>query len=443
MTTPPTHLQAITHLAVSPNSNHILSGSPDSGILLWSLPSLLSFEHAPTYSNGPTQFSPLKSLSSHRDAITALIFGHSHSKTNIAISASKDNTLIVWDPLRGEALHTFLLSSPALCLALDPADRACYAGYEDGSIQFVDFYKSTGVTQMIRDPALQDTPTQPAYDERWRSPGKDEAQAALCLQTSYDGTMLLSGHRSGKIETWDIGSGRYGTTLSEYEHAVTNLVMLPPTGFPKPKVRHLKLRHVVKPKYESSFAGDGGEAGRAGGVPLNYTFTAQFTSNLPMSTRHERAEREFQDALMHPSFPEEWLEEGIAELAAYSGYDERHNGEPEANGDVVDPKSEEVKKLQAENAVLKGQLVETLARHRETINRNTSLEKQRWRQQEEERVKGERKKRRRLRRIAAAERARKKVMGEVVEGDSDEEMNEGEEGEEADLSSSDEITDSD
>ena len=393
-------------------------------------------------SSGPSQFSPLKSLSSHRNAITAVIFGHSHSKTNIAISASKDNTLIIWDPLRGDSLHTFLLSSPVLCLALDPADRACYAGYEDGSIQFINFYESIGVTQMIRDPALQDTPTQPVYEERWRLPRNDDRQAALCLQTSYDGTTLLSGHSNGKIQTWDIARGRYGTTLAEHDHAVTNLVMLPPTGFPNPKVRHLKLRQVVKPKYESSFGGDGADAGRAAGVPLNYTFTAQFTSNLPLSARHEKTEREFQDALMHSSFPEEWLEEGIAELAAYSASEGKLTSGNKLNDGVESLNSEEIKKLQAENDVLKGQLAEALARHRETINQNTSLEEQRWRQQQDERVKGERKKRRRLRRIAAAERARKKIMGEEVEGDIDEEMNEGEEGEEELSSSTDEITDS-
>ena len=439
-------MQATTHLAISPNSNHILSGSPDASILLWSLPTLLSFEYTSPYSNAPTQFSPLKTLSSHRDAVTALIFGHSHSKINIAISASTDKTLIVWDPLHGEVLHTFLLSSPTISLALDPADRACYAGYDDGSIQFIDFYKSTGVAQMIRDPALQDTPTQPSYDERWRSPTKGEEQATLCLQVSYDGTMLLSGHKNGKIHAWDIGRGLYSSSLAEYEHPVTNIVMLPPTGFPKPKVRHVKLKQVVKPRYESSFAGEGADAGKASGVPLNYTFTTQFTSKLPMSTRHEAAERDFHDALLHPSFPDEWLEEGIAELEAYSSSRQNsNNSENEQNSDDLESSnSNEVKKLKAENDMLKAQVAEAVARHRETINQNTLLEKQRWRQREEERIKGERKKRRRLRRIAAAERARKKFMGEPVEGDSDEEMDDGGEGgeEEALSSDTDEITES-
>lgn len=299
---------------------------------------------------------------------------------------------------------------------------------------------------MIGDPALQDTPTQPSYDERWRSPNKDEEQATLCMQVSYDGTILLSGHKNGKIHTWDIGRGLYSTSLADYEHAVTNIAMLPPTGFPKPKVRPVKLKQVIKPRYESSFAGEGADAGKAGGVPLNYAFTAQFTSNLPLSTRHESAEREFQDALLHPSFPDDWLEEGIAELETYDS--SRQNGIPEKqqnnDDDVETSNSNELKKLQAENDVLKAQVMEAVARHRETINQNTLLEKQRWRQREEERIKGERKKRRRLRRIAAAERARKKVMGEAVEGDSDQAMEDGEgDREEGDLSSdTDEISES-
>lgn len=445
MTKPPTHIGAVTHLAVSPDANFVLSGSIDSAVLLWSLPSLLSFEYVSSYSNTPSQFSPLKTLSSHRAEITALVFGHSHSKTNIALSASKDNTLLVWDPLRGHILHTFLLSSPALCLTLDPADRACYAGYEDGSIQFIDFYKSSGPLQMLRNPALQSTPTQPPYEERWRLPVPGEGQEALCLQTSYDGTSILSGHQNGKIHTWDVGRGRYGNVLAEHDHAVTNLLVLPPTGFPNPKTRHMSLKQVVKPKYESSFASDTG--GSTGGVPMDYTFTAQFTSNLPLSARQETAERDFEDALRHPSFPPEWLEEGITAFTAGSSWSQKQ-GQDHLDDDVGESNAETgpaMKKLQAENELLKAQIAEAMSRHRTTIHENMVLEKQRWKQREEERIKGERKKRRRLRRIAAAENARKKVMGEAVDGESDEEMNEGgEEDEEEELSSStDEITDSD
>ena len=359
-----------------------------------------------------------------------------------------DKTLLVWDPLRGEILHTFLLSSPALCLALDPADRACYAGYDDGSIQYIDFYKSTGVTQMLRDAGMQGTPTQPSYEERWRLPSSDEGQDMLCLQTSYDGMTLMSGHRNGKIHNWDVGRRRYSSMLVEHDHPVTNVIALPPTGFPNPKTRHLKLKQVIKPKYESSFAGDVG--GSAGVVPADYTFTAQFSSNLPLSTRHERAEREFQDALCHPSFPSEWLEEGMAAFATGSSDQngtKQHLGQMDGGSDEsssgIDRSQQETKKLQRENEILKAQLAEAMARHRATINENMILEKQRWRQKDEERIKGEKKKRRRLRRIAAAERARKKVMGEKVEDESDKEMGEGEEEEEELSSSTDEITDSD
>ncbi|KAL8794745.1 MAG: hypothetical protein Q9195_002699 [Heterodermia aff. obscurata] len=445
VTTPPTHLEAITHLADSPDANFVLSGSIDSAILLWSVPSLLAFEYESSYSNTRPHFSPLITLSSHRAAITALLFGHSHGKTNIALSASADNTLLVWDPLRGQILHTFLLSSPSLCLALDPADRACYAGYEDGSIQLIDFYKSSGPLQMLRNPALQSTPTQPPYEERWRLPAFSEGQEALCLQTSYDGTSILSGHKNGKVHTWDVGRGRYGNLLAEHDHSVTNLLVLPPTGFPNPKIRHLRLKQVIKPKYESSFATDA--SGSSGGVPIDYTLTAQFTSNMSLSARHETAERDFEDALCHPSFPTEWLEEGIDAFAAGSSWNQKQ-GQDYLNDDVDEPNSETgpaMKKLQADNDLLKAQLAEAMARHRATIHENMLLEKQQWKQKEEERIKGERKKRRRLRRVAAAENARTKVMGEVIEGESDEEMNEGgEEEEEEELSSStDEITDSD
>ncbi|KAL8821886.1 MAG: hypothetical protein Q9191_007226, partial [Dirinaria sp. TL-2023a] len=260
VTTPPSHVQPTTSLAVAPNKLHALSGAGDAQIHLWSLPSLLSFSTPVDGNTAP--YTPVLTLSSHHGPITALAFGHSHSKTNIAVSASQDKTIIIWDYLSGTNLHTFLLSSPALSLALDPADRALYTGSSDGSIQFLPFFTPTSSTSQIHDPSQQNTPTQPPEKDRWKLPAtttttitepSSRLPAANCLTLSYDGTVLLSGHSDGKIHTWDIGKGRYSGTLHDYAHAVTNLTMLPPTGWPNPRVPRVKLHQVIKPRYESTF----------------------------------------------------------------------------------------------------------------------------------------------------------------------------------------------
>lgn len=319
ISTPQSHLQAVTTIAVDPTSQFLLSGSPDSTIHVWSLPALLSFVQ-PSYTDPtqPSPRSPLRSLSHHRAAITHLVLGHGSSATNIAVSASQDNTCIVWDYHAGTPLKTYLLPSTPLCLALDPADRAVYAGHEDGSIQLLDFYKTPTLTNPLYDPAQQSTPAQASPRDRWPPPNENLG-AVLSLAVNYDGTALITGHQSGKIVSWDVAKGRYVTDLADLAAPVTNLRMLSPTGFPHAAKPNFTVHNVVKPRYEAALSNGAGEDGA---VPMNYNFSAHFTSALdvPRVTATDAlASRPtaFEAALEHACFPTELLDEGLRELAAW------------------------------------------------------------------------------------------------------------------------------
>lgn len=425
VSTPQHHLQSTTCLAVDPTSNFLLSGSTDSTIHVWSIPGLLSFSASSANENGhDLPFSPFRSLSNHRAAINAVVFGHSSSDKNIAVSASKDNTCIAWDFQSGYALHTFLLPSNPLCLALDPADRAVYAGYEDGSVQLMDFYNQGGLTQPLRNPALQSTPSQPPLSDRWSAPNHS-ASPVLCLQVSYDGTSLLSGHQDGKVHNWDVAAGKYDKKLADFAAPITNIVMLEPVGFPKIRKPVVKLHNVVKPRYESFVNGDHGVSGVT--IPTKYTFVAQFTSTLPLP--FSTATTSFHQALHHPSFPTALLEESLAELSS-----------PQKIFDAATDSSE-LADLRAQNAALSSQLGVAEERHRSAAAIVVEQKRDDWRRQKDEDIKAARKKRRRLRRMHFAEVARKKEMGEAVD-DGDEDMN-GSGKDEGDLSSStDEMTES-
>ena len=343
------------------------------------------------------------------------------------MSASKDNTCIVWDYLNGDALHTFLLPSSPLCLALDPADRAVYAGYEDGSIQLIDFYTQGGSTQPLHNPALQSAPTQPPPSDRWSAP-YHSASSSLCLQVSYDGTSLLSGHQDGKIHLWDVAAGKYDRQLTDFSAPVANIVMLKPTGFPNIKKPAVKLHNVVKPRYESFVNGDHGVSGI--NLPTKYTFVAQFTSTLPLPL--SAAPTSFHQALHHSSFPIALLEESLAEL---SSPQKVFNASTDAS---------ELANLRAQNTALSSQLGDAEERHRSAAAIVIEQRKENWRRQKDEDIKAARKKRRRLRGIKTAEAARKREMGEAVdeeeEGDTDER---GQDEEKALSSSTDEMTESD
>ena len=412
---------------MDPTSNFLLSGSTDSTIHVWSIPGLLSFSAASANANGPDlPFSPFRSLSNHRAAISAIVFGHSCSDKNIAVSASKDNTCIVWDYVNGDALHTFLLPSSPLCLALDPADRAVYAGYEDGSVQLIDFYSQGGLAQPLHDHALQSTPSQPPPSDRWSAPDY-AASPVLCLQVSYDGTSLLSGHQDGKLHNWDVAAGKYNKRLADLATPITNIVMLKPTGFPEIHKPAVRLHNVVKPRYESFVNGNHGVSGAT--IPPKYTFTARFTSTLPLPFSADTTS--FHQALHHPSFPSAILEESFAETFT-----------PEKGFNTA-MDSSELADLRAQNAILSSQLGVAEERHRSVAAIVLEQRRENWRRQNDEDIKIAKKKRRRLRRMKLAEVARKKQMGEAVD-DEDEDMNERGKDEEDDLSSStDEMTESD
>jgi len=334
-----------------------------------------------------------------------------------------DDSCIVWDYKNGDALHTFLLPSSPLCLALDPADRAVYAGYEDGSVQLLDFYNKSGLTQALHDPTLQITPVQPPPSSRWPT-AEHTGSAILCLQVSYDGTSLLSGHQNGKIHSWDIARGIYGKQLADFAAPITNLHMLRPCGFPDPTRPTFKFHNVVKPRYES-FANGHSDAGAA--VPPNYTFTAQFMSKLPLSDSADGIC--FHEALTHPSFPTTLLDESLADFLA--------SQDPITKGSD----SSDLADLRAQSAAISSQLSIAMESQRTTMAQVEEHRKEDWRRQKDEEIKAARKKRRRLRELKTGEIARKKAMGDPFEA-RDEEMDVDKDDE--DLSSStDELTDSD
>lgn len=204
---------------------------------------------------------------------------------NICVSASKDNSCIVWNYHTGEVLRTFLLPSTPLCLAVDPCDRAFYVGFENGSIQPIELFQPTAIINSLYDRNLQPTPVQVSLNPLSGAP--PETGTVQCLDLSYDGTVLLSGHESGKIIKWDAGPRKFSSELADLNAPVTNLTILSPF----PNVLAVKAVNVVKPRF-----GDG-----------NYSFTGQFTTALGKS--------KFEEALKSPGVPLDMLESAMLEFS--------------------------------------------------------------------------------------------------------------------------------
>ncbi|KAF2091159.1 WD40 repeat-like protein [Saccharata proteae CBS 121410] len=322
ITGPQSHLQPVTALSVDRRSHYLLSGSADSNIHVWTISSLLSF-------TAPTNPSPLHTLSNHRGAITALAVGHSSTAANILISASKDDTVIVWDYHTSMLLATYLLGDTPLALDLDPADRGFYATYGDGSVQYVDFYVSGAQDAIpnppissLHDPSTSYTPIQPPKSTRW-APSTQDLGAALCISVSWDATTILTGHANGVLAAWSPNSPQhFKSTLATLPGPVTNVAFLAPSGFPNAEPAKYRTFAIVKPRLDLGTRTNDASGEVASPVPAGYGFNAQFLGELPVNGSSAYGAREkggrkktaFEEALTHTSFPTYMIEDSLAEL---------------------------------------------------------------------------------------------------------------------------------
>ncbi|KAK1990612.1 WD domain-containing protein [Colletotrichum falcatum] len=253
LTTPPCHVQAVSCLAVTPH--HILSGSEDSNIHVWTLSCLLEM-------NADADAEPDRTLSNHRAAVTSLAISPSvNPETSICASSSKDKTCIIWNYQTGEVLRTLLFPAAPLCISMDPCARALFVSSEDRSLYLVELL---GDKPLIGPSCAESSSTVVQVS----SPigiADEDAGPASCLALNYDGTTVLSGHTKGKILQWQLTECGHPTELTDLNASVTNLVFSPLLQAP----RSTKPTTVIKPT----------QANR------QYTFTSQLNASLEQETR--------------------------------------------------------------------------------------------------------------------------------------------------------------
>ena len=254
--------------------------------------------------------SPVHSLSTQRGAVTALAVGHGHGRTNIAVSASEDQSAVIWDYKKGVALGTYLLRAVPRALALDKSDRGFYVTYDDGTVQTVDFFSDGQHTNTLHDEAIT-APVQPGDEGLCKAEGQELGEG-LSLALCWDGSRLLSGHKSGKIACWDIGKGSFISILETLPGTATNIVMTPVRNTMNMNNGKLRLNEIVKPRISTSEV--------EGIVPGDYALAATFASKMNATHVHATRPAEstrksrFQSALSQPGFPSDFLEIRLAEL---------------------------------------------------------------------------------------------------------------------------------
>ncbi|KAH0612568.1 uncharacterized protein H6S33_008948 [Morchella sextelata] len=255
ISTPQIHLQKVTCIAFDFNSNFVITGSADSNVYVWSLASLLDIRSS--------ERKPERILDRHQREITAISPGRigAAGPTDIMVTASKDSSCIVWDYRNGTHLRTYILSSVPTALALDPVDRAFYAGLEDGTVQSVSFHSNAGSDETM------DTSSNQLFSEQFRHVpvtlsgnrwhATDHESPITSMGVVYEGNYLVTGTEKGTVSIWDIATGHVFRTLAQFKSSVTTIKILPPNGFvPTSFKAHdtIEQTTIKKPRYDAVLA---------------------------------------------------------------------------------------------------------------------------------------------------------------------------------------------
>ena len=205
------HVQRVTALAFSGAATHVVAGSADATVSVWSAAQLLDTRAA------GTRRGPERVLNRHAGEVTAVAVGRAAAggPSELLVSAARDGRVVASELHSGRLLRTFVLAGGGvpLCLALDPAERAVYVGLEGGGIAPIE----------LLGPAAPEAPDVPVVvdtaAEAWREPGPSSddggACAVLALGVSYEGNMLVCGNARGEVSVWDVATGALFRTLCQ------------------------------------------------------------------------------------------------------------------------------------------------------------------------------------------------------------------------------------
>ncbi|RPB19483.1 WD40 repeat-like protein [Terfezia boudieri ATCC MYA-4762] len=252
-----THLQRVTTIAFDPTDTFIITGSADSNAYVWSVAQLTDLRSS-------ADRKPERILDHHQREITSIVVGRANGPANIAITASKDLSCIVWNYQTGLFLRRFLFRIAPLTLALDPVDRAFYAGFQDGSIQCIDFHGNSlpqpapsSTSHRLFGSEGRNVPITIGEGEgsrdgrKWVSAGHDSPVTAIAVL--YEGNFVVTGNERGEVCVWDVATGSLYRRVVGLKAPITALHLLPPTGFLF--LSSIPTTHPpplpLKPRYES------------------------------------------------------------------------------------------------------------------------------------------------------------------------------------------------
>ncbi|QSL65180.1 hypothetical protein MERGE_002485 [Pneumocystis wakefieldiae] len=211
------HYQKITAITFVMYDSFFLTGSEDSHLCLWRLSDMVDL-----YSK--KEACPVKTWNDHSLAITDIVCGFGTANSARVFTSSLDSIVNVWDLSTQSLLTTFVFPKPITCLAIDPAERAFYAGNDQGDVYLVNlygfseekslgsFYEAIGGSKKV---------IQSVHDES--TIFKGHKSAISCLTLSFDGSLLITGSEDNDVFLWDIATRQIIHTFSKQDGPITSI----------------------------------------------------------------------------------------------------------------------------------------------------------------------------------------------------------------------------
>ncbi|KTW28903.1 hypothetical protein T552_01531 [Pneumocystis carinii B80] len=211
------HYQKIAAITFVMDDGFFLTGSEDCYLCLWSLSDILDLY-------GKKDRGPVKTWNNHTLGITDIVCGYGTTNSARVFTSSLDSTVNVWDLNTQSLLTTFVFPKPITCLVVDPAERAFYAGNDQGDVYLVDLY---GIAQ---EKSLESFYEAIGGSGKVIQSVKDEStifkghkSAISCLALSFDGSLLITGSQDHDVFIWDIATRQIIQTFSKQNGPITSI----------------------------------------------------------------------------------------------------------------------------------------------------------------------------------------------------------------------------
>ncbi|VVT58758.1 uncharacterized protein SAPINGB_P006369 [Magnusiomyces paraingens] len=226
------HYQALTHIEWAADESFVVTAAADNRVRAWRLTDLVR-ESSSTNTSTDAAAKPAAEWTGHNFPITGLCLGYGPaSAPGLRVySSCAGNTVRIHDlelalaSPKTAANSDFTLVFPAkvTSLAVDPADRAVYAGLASGSIYSVSLYTPSAsiLFKNASNVLTIDDSTASFAAPVWASPVQGTAVTALAL--SFDATVLAAGTADGVVTIIDLPTQTVSRTLPRHSGPITAL----------------------------------------------------------------------------------------------------------------------------------------------------------------------------------------------------------------------------